>query len=529
MRRHKAENMKKERFYKALPILLLMLGALLRLICLGGLPGGRHQDESFVAWNAFALWQEGMDSAGNRFPVYLADWGDGHSALYSWLLIPLYAILGEENMTAFVTRLPQAVVGILTLWAVYLLLKKMFGRACGLWGLFLLSICPWHVMMCRWGLDANLAPAFLIFGLYFFIKGLDDKRFLLLSALLYGIGLYSYAVIWTAVPVMVLMQAVYGLYHKKLRVDRWSVASAVLLFLLALPLLLFVLVNGGVLEQINLPFMTIPVMSGYRADELAVSLSGMWSNLRRVGTLLWRQNIGAPYDILLPYGLFYDIGRVFILAGSLLLLWNTIRKMRKKQFSYEFFIVIQLAGAGVVGMLVYAVLHQINCLYIPLVICEAYGVWRVSSWVWEKRIRIGKVFIAAIIGIYLVCLILFQKDYYTSYKELVNAYFAEGLEEAVEYAMEQGDEIVVEKGAQWPRILLFSRTLPSAYLDSVVYATKPAPAQFSNGTKTFYIGIDYDAVSPDKVYIIYYPDCERFSKNYRLTAFADWYVAVPEN
>lgn len=519
--------MKRERLYKVLPLLLLMLGAFLRLIYLGKVPGGMHQDEAFSAWNAFALFEEKMDSLGNLMPVYLATWGDGQSALYSWLLIPFYAILGEENMTAFVTRLPQAVIGILTLWAVYLLLKKMFGRACGLWGLFLLSICPWHVMMCRWGLDANLAPAFLIFGLYFFIKGLDDKRFLLLSALLYGIGLYSYAVIWTAVPVMVFLQAVYGLYHKKLKLDRWSVASGFILFLLALPLLLFVLVNAGVLEQINLPFMTIPAMSGYRAGELAVRFSEMWSNLRRVGTLLWRQNIGAPYDILLPYGLFYDIGRVFILAGFLLLLRDTIRKMRRKQFSYEFFIVIQLVGAGVVGMLVHAVLHQINCLYIPLVLCEAYGVWRLSFWVWEKRIRIGKVCIAAIVGIYVICLVLFQKDYYTGYKELVNAYFADGLEEAVEYAMEQGDEIVVEKGAQWPRILLFSKTLPSAYLDSVVYSIKPAPAQFSDGTKTFYIGINYDEIALDKVYIIYYPDYERFSQDFALTAFADWYVAVP--
>ena len=65
-----------------LPLLLMLLGSTLRLACLGSVPGGIHQDESFVAWNAFALLHEGMDSAGHVCPVYMADWGDGHSALY---------------------------------------------------------------------------------------------------------------------------------------------------------------------------------------------------------------------------------------------------------------------------------------------------------------------------------------------------------------------------------------------------------------------------------------------------------------
>ena len=43
--------------------------------------------------------------------------------------------------------------------------------------------------MSRWGLDANLAPGFLIFGLHFFLKGLEERKFLLLSGLFYGLSL----------------------------------------------------------------------------------------------------------------------------------------------------------------------------------------------------------------------------------------------------------------------------------------------------------------------------------------------------
>lgn len=512
---------------KILPFLLLGLGAFLRLFLLGEVPGGLHRDETFVAWNAFALWQEGMDSAGNVWPVYLADWGDGHSALYSWLLIPIYMLVGEQNITYFVTRLPQAIMGTLTLWVVYLLLKKMFNRETGLWGLFLLAICPWHITMNRWGLDANLAPAFLIFGLYFFILGLENKKMLLLSAVMYGLSLYSYAVIWPIVPIMLLLQIVYGLYHKKLKIDRWAIASTIILAVLALPLLLFVYVNA-VGEPIELPFMTIPVMGGYRASEMELSLPVMWQKVRRVITLLWRQNIGAVHDILLPHGLFYDIGRVFIILGFFVFMFKMCKKVFKKEFSYEVFIFIQLFGALIVCSLVIANLHQINCLYIPLVLLETYGVVAVIEACQRFKKVLGKVVTGVLICVYMICLIWFQKDYYGDYRELVSTYYMEGLEEAVQFAMEEGDEIVVERGAQWPRVLFFSRTLPSEYLEKVQIRINTEPSRFWDGENTFYITIDYDNIDTEKVYIIYFPDKERFEKDFGLTQFREWYVAVPK-
>ncbi len=506
--------------------LIVLLGALLRLIYLGQVPRGMHQDEVFVAWNAFALWKEGMDSAGNVYPVYLADWGDGHSVLYSYLLIPLYSIVGEANITPFITRLPQAFIGILTLVAFYLLIKKMFGKRFGTWALFLLAVCPWHITMCRWGLDANLAPAFLVFGLLFFVLGLDNNKYLISSALLYGIGLYSYAVIWPIVPVMLLLQIAYGVWYKKLKINKWSIISVCLLALLALPLLLFVYVNA-VGEQINLPFMTIPVMSGYRADELAISFGQMWMNIRRVITLLWRQNIGAPHDILLPYGLFFDVGRIFIVVGFVALVINMIKKLIKKEFSYEIYIFIQLIGAGIVSALVQVNLHQVNCLFIPLIMCETYGVGVLLQYFYKKRKSIGVTVSAVVAIVYVVCIIMFERDYFGRYSELVAKFYAAGMEDAVEYAMQQGDEIVVEKGAQWPRILLFSRTTPTNYLQSVQYAVKPAPAQFSDGENTFYIGIDYENIDKEKVYIIYFID-EPIFEDFELKQFEDWFVAVPK-
>lgn len=517
---------------KILFCMIMVLGSALRLFCLGTMPGGMHQDESFVAWNAYAIFQEQMDSAGHVLPVYMADWGDGHSALYVWLTLPFIALNGG-HINAFLARLPQAVTSILTLAAVYGIANRLLGKKAALWSSFLLAICPWHVMMSRWGLDANLAPAFLMFGLYFFIRGLEDQKYLLLSALLYGFSLYAYAVIWPIVPFLLLLQIGYGLLYGKLHISLYSILSAVLLFCMAVPLLLFIMVNSGILPEITLPFMTIPVMGGYRGGEIAFTFDRMWSNLRTALSLLWHQNTGAPYDVLLPWGLFYDIGRVFIVIGVIALTVKVFSGLFKRKYTPETFLFIQLLGGGLVCLLVTAVLHQINALYIPLVLCEAYGVWAILCFLQKKSILIERGIAALLIIVYCICLSGFQKDYYTEYRKVADAYFGAGLKECVDYAINVCQSkglstITAEKGVQWPRLLLYTETKPSEYLQSVVYDVAPAPASFVSNDILIRTRIDMENIDPQSVYIIYYIDTDSFENDFELTGFHDWYVAVPK-
>ena len=127
------------------------------------------------------------------------------------------------------------------------------------------------------------------------------------------------------------------------------------------------------------------------------------------------------------------------------------------------------------------------------------------------------------------------RDYYTDYKTLVNAYFAAGVEECVDYALQQCEElglssVTVEKGAQWPRLLLYTETLPSQYLSSVEYDVAPAPAAFTTGNQIrIHTRIDYDNINQQNIYIIYFTDVPVFEADFNLTQFQDWYVAVPKH
>lgn len=512
--------------------LIMALASALRLICLGTMPEGMHQDEGFVAWNAYAIYHDHMDSAGHIFPVYMTDWGDGHSALYVWLTIPFIA-LNKGHISIFLARLPQAIAAILSIAAVYGIVKRVLSKKAALWCSFLLAICPWHVMMSRWGLDANLAPAFLMFGLYFFIRGMENQKYLLVSALFYGLSLYCYAVIWPIVPFLLICQISYGLRYKKLHINLYSILSSVLLFVMALPLLLFVLVNSEIIPEISLPFMTIPLMNGYRGGEIAITPGAMWGNLRKTLYFLRYQNVCAPYDLILPWGLFYDIGRVFIVIGAAVLTGKVVKSFIKKEFKLETFLFIQLMGGGLVSMLVSVTFHQINALYIPLVLCEAYGVWVSIQCLKQRNIFAGRVYAVVLVLVYCLCLVGFQKDYYTEYRKVSDVFYGAGLKDSVNYAMMMCQDkgfttITAERSVQWPRLMLYTEVKSSEYIETVVYDAPPEPASFEAKGILIRNGIDKEQLDPQSVYILYYADKPLFEQDYELTEFHDWYVAVPK-
>ena len=57
----------------------------------------------------------------------------------------------------------------------------------------------------------------------------------------------------------------------------------------------------------------------------------------------------------------------------------------------------------------------------------------------------------------------------------------------------------------------------------------PAPAAFTtaDGIRVN-TRINYDTISTDSIYIIYYTEADLFKDRFTLTPFYDWYVAVPK-
>lgn len=235
---------------------ILLLAVFLRTIQFLNVPPGFYADEAGVGYEAFALWQTGADRWGITLPVYFISWGSGQSVLYSYLMIPMLAVFG---LTIFSTRLLSWLIGILTLPLMYVTVKRVFGQRSALMATLLLALMPWHIMISRWALDANLLPFFLLLGAYTIARALDsNSRVFILTALIpFAFALYAYAMAYLVVPIWLAL-TVWFYRATMLRYWRAWLGAFALFALLASPIALFLLknfvVHGDIGIEAYMPF-----------------------------------------------------------------------------------------------------------------------------------------------------------------------------------------------------------------------------------------------------------------------------------
>ena len=457
-----SEAQREKRTYKILFILILLAGSFARVYRFGAVPGDINQDEAFAGYEAYSILKYGMDTAGYKYPVYLTAWGSGMNALESYLMIPFIALFG---LKVWVIRLPQLIAGIATLPAVYFLVKRLVDRKAAILSMLMLAICPWHIILSRWGLESNLTPAFLLFGLLFFVKGLDKPKFLLLSAFMYGLSLYCYATYWVYTPFIILIQYIYCLASKKLKFDRYLVLSAIILALMAAPLVLFLLINYGLMDEIRTPYLSIPQILYMRSGEL--SLDEKAKKLELLRDIFIYQTDRNIWNSPTKYGLFYYISLPFSIMGLACCIVKMIRCAKEKMFCPEVLLLIQPLVSLPQCILIKANATKINILFIPIVIFTALGLYFLEKLTFRK-------FAAIIAALYCVLFIGFEYYYFTDYVKESDAYFSRGLEQAFEYADSRGEHVYFEEGTFYPKILFYAKTPVEKFRDTVEYEFYPA-------------------------------------------------------
>lgn len=175
---------------------IIILATILRLLWLGQVPIALNWDEVSMGYSAFSLSQTGADEWGSRWPLFFRSYGEWKSAVYIYLLVPLVKFFG---LSPAVIRFPSALFGIVAVYLMYLLGKKLYSDKVGLWAAFLLSVTPWHLMLSRPAFEANVALTLLLAGLYFFVS----DRFIL-SALTFGLAPHTYNSAKLVIPLLVI-------------------------------------------------------------------------------------------------------------------------------------------------------------------------------------------------------------------------------------------------------------------------------------------------------------------------------------
>ena len=460
-------------------MLILLVGALVRVICLDTNPMGLHQDEAYSAYNAWSVMHYGVDSYGYTRPVYYTVWGSGMSVLYSYLTMPMFAILGINIWTI---RLPQAIIGCMCIPAIYGLGKELFDTRMGLLFAFLLAINPWHIQQSRFGLDANLAVPFLLFGVYFLVRYLKGKRKSIWGAAIFlGLTLYCYALTWLLVPICLLLCVLF--FWKRFAKDLSLIGAAILLFLMALPLLLFLAVNFGWIEEIKTAVFSIPKLYAIRTGEMKFSLTLLKRRVFWMLAMLWRQYDNIWWISNQQVGSYYYFSAPFILLGMIYHCKMLVECCwKKKELPLEFILAIWFGAAFLVGCSIdTAAYYKVNYIHIPIILYGGIGVALVGKLAyrigkkWCRVWWIGILFLyLTSFGYYLFTSYTYEKNYEAYGYSIVSHMHWYKYEEAIERAKELTEGSIAIMGLNYANVMLYDKIPPEEYGETVIYGNEDA-------------------------------------------------------
>lgn len=159
-----------------------------------------------AAVEALCLADNGTDQYGTSWPTYFEAWGYSQmSTLYSYLLIPFVKIFG---LSKFTLRFPMLLMGLLTLPLMWDVARRIGGRGFALTALFLLALNPWHMVMSRWALEANMLPHVVLLAAELLLIGTRRRWTLYLSMVVFGLAPYAYGLAAVSVPCILLPMAI---------------------------------------------------------------------------------------------------------------------------------------------------------------------------------------------------------------------------------------------------------------------------------------------------------------------------------
>lgn len=225
-------------------ILVIILGVILRLYKIGEVPPSPDWDEVSLGYNAYSILQTGRDEYGEFLPIVLRSFDDYKPALYTYLIIPFIKILG---LNVIAVRLPSVVFGVIAVITTYLLVNELFKRSnIALLTSFLVSISPWHIQFSRIAFESNVGLSLNLLVTLFFIKGLKNPKLLPISFILGALNLHMYQSNRVFTPLLLLVLSI--IFKKEIWKNiKWYGISIFLAFILAIPLLFYILSNQNAL------------------------------------------------------------------------------------------------------------------------------------------------------------------------------------------------------------------------------------------------------------------------------------------
>lgn len=182
---------------EALLMLVIAIGAFFRLFDLAHLPISLFGDEIDVGYHAWSLITTGRDYMGHFLPTYIQSLTEWRAPLLMYITAPFVGLFGHSP---FVVRLPVALLGISSIYLIYLFVRKLYqNKEIALFSAFILAITPWHIHYSRASFEVVPLIFLVMLGTYLFIS---KKEFL--SFIPFALTLYTYSTASVFTPLLVI-------------------------------------------------------------------------------------------------------------------------------------------------------------------------------------------------------------------------------------------------------------------------------------------------------------------------------------
>lgn len=463
---------------------LLVLGFMVRTIGINTYPIGFGGDEASAGYEAYSLLNWGVDRHLKSFPVHFISWGSGQNVLYTYLCIPFVWLMGLSKLSI---RIPMAMIGCMTLLFIYYFTKKYTNSKFTLVFLFLVTICPWHIMKSRWAIESNIFPDLLLMASMLIFHGLESNKkiSLILGFILIGISAYSYGTSYFFIPIYVLLLLSYLIVKKKITIKK-SVCLIGILGAFAIPLILFITINQLNLPEIQLGWMTIPRLTANRYQSISSVFSENFfvqsiSNFLRGINILWLEDDGILSNRIMPYGILYRTAFILAIVGVCTSCSNKKQKNNKLNYIFGTWL-----GAGLIFLFVCEPnINRINLMIFPMIYYSAIALDAIIGKIDKSKY--------VLVTLYSIGFLLFLLSYF-NISSIQPVYFENQIEEMIEYVSGINDkEIYV------------TNTIKDTYIYFLFYG-KDTPMEFNNTVEYATQGANFEVVKSYGKYRFYIPD-----------------------
>ncbi len=499
---------------KILLVIIILVAAFLRFYQLGVNPPSLTWDEVAWGYNAYSLGIDGKDEFGRFLPYdYLESFGDFKPPVYAYLdIIPIKFF----GLNEFAVRFPSAFFGTLTVLLTYFLTKRIFNienskspqppllkgvpkagdlkyyhasppagvslaMTVPIVATALLAISPWHIMLSRAAFEANVATFFIVFGVYAFLRGIQNKsKFLILSTVSFALSLYAFNTSRVFAPLLIIALAIF--YRKKLlQMKKLSITAAIIGLIIILPSVHFLLSPQARLryQEVNI-FSNIDIVRTAN-QEIANDHNAWWSKIIHNRRIFYAREYAKHYFDNLSFNFLFikgdgnpkfstrDIGQMylwelpFLLIGILML----FHLREKNWFIIPIWLILGIIPAATARETPHAL--RIETTLPTFQIIVAYGI--INAFILTKKYR--RIFVRTLSLIAGLFFVYFLHVYFIQYPWEFSGDWQYGYKESIAYiksAQKDYKNIVITNSLGRPYIyyLFYLNIAPSEFRKSAI-------------------------------------------------------------